>query len=170
MGEALSPISPRVREKFLNGKGLGRGPSPPADPRLREIFSKGYDREVGDCPTPDIDAIKEAIKLSNNSSPGPDGISFAAWRAAPDLAAPVLHNVLSAIMRGHTPPEGFNHGLLFLLPKKLTGLVSDTRPLSVTNTDNRLLAATVARAIMPSVVDLINPSQKGSTVATTSWT
>ena len=64
-------------------------------------------------------------------------------------------------MGGHTPPEGFNHGLLFLLPKKLTGLVSDTRPLSVTNTDNRLLAATVARAIMPSVVDLINPSQKG---------
>src|SRR5207253_2111136 len=61
--------------------------------------------------------------------------------------------------RGHTPPEGFNHGLLFLLPKKLTGLVSDTRPLSVTNTDNRLLAATVA--IMPAVVNFINPSQKG---------
>src|SRR6476659_9030836 len=74
------PISPRVREKFLNGKGLGGGPSPPSDPRLREIFTKGYDREVGDCPIPDIEAITQAIKFSNNSSPGPDGISFAAWR------------------------------------------------------------------------------------------
>jgi exonuclease III len=109
------PISPRVRENFLNGKNL-EGPSP-TDPRLKDVFLGGYDREVEECPTPDINAITQAIKLSNNSSPGPDGISFAAWRAAPDLAAPVLHNVLQAIMMGHTPPDGFNHGLLFLLLK-----------------------------------------------------
>src|SRR5690606_33276643 len=54
-----------------------------------------------------------------------------------------------------------NNGLLFLLPKKKTGLVSDTRPLSVTNTDNRLLAATVAHSIMPAMLDLVDPSQKG---------
>ena len=62
---------------------------------------------------------------------------------------------------GQPPPPGFNKGLLFLLPKKFTGLVSDTRPISVTNTDNRILAAAVARKIMPVVLDLVEPSQKG---------
>ena len=51
--------------------------------------------------------------------------------------------------------------MLFLLPKKSTGLVSDTRPLSVTNADNRILAAAVASSIMPAVLDLVEPCQKG---------
>src|SRR4051794_12384697 len=92
---------------------------------------------------------------------GPDGVSFAAWRAAPDLAAPILLAVFKAICAGQPPPLGFNKGLLFLLPKKNTGLISDTRPISVTNTDNRILAAAVAKKIMPAVIDLVEPSQKG---------
>ena len=40
-------------------------------------------------------------------------------------------------------------------------MVSDTRPISVTNTDNRLLASTVARAIMPAVSTLLDPAQRG---------
>ena len=40
-------------------------------------------------------------------------------------------------------------------------MVSDTRPLSVTNTDNRIIAATVSHAIMPAMLDLIDPSQEG---------
>ena len=66
-------------------------------------------------------------------------------RAAPELSASVLFGVFRTLCSG----------------KKHTGLVSDTRPLSVTNTDNRILAATVARAIMPAVLALVDPSQKG---------
>ena len=69
--------------------------------------------------------------------------------------------VFEAIAKGHLPPNGFNHGLLYLLPKKNTGLLSDTRPLSVTNTDNRILAAAVANGIMPAVDNYIDPCQKG---------
>ena len=72
-----------------------------------------------------------------------------------------LWDVLRAILNGQLPPDDFNHGLLFLLPKKLTGLISDTRPLSVTNSDNRILAACVARCIMPAVDAYVHPSQKG---------
>lgn len=110
---------------------------------------------------PLLSNIIDTITHSNNSTSGPDGIPFAAWRAAPDLAAPILLSVLTALCRGHPPPAGFNHGLLFLIPKKHTGLASDTRPISVTNTDNRLLATTMAHAIMPGVSNLVDPSQKG---------
>ena len=40
-------------------------------------------------------------------------------------------------------------------------MISDTRPISVTNTDNRLLASTVAHLIMPAVSNLVEDSQKG---------
>ena len=69
--------------------------------------------------------------------------------------------MFDAIASGSLPPEGFNHGLLYLLPKKVTGLLADIRPLSVTNTDNRILAAVVARGIMPAVDALVEPSQRG---------
>jgi hypothetical protein len=137
-------------------------PDPPSTYE-RATFLKKYKQKVDQskCQEPDLEAVLLAIKVSKNSAAGPDGISFAAWRAAPDLAAPVLLAALKAIFKGQLPPEGFNHGLLFLIPKKLTGLISDTRPLSVTNTDNRLLAATGARGIMPAVSDYLNPAQKG---------
>lgn len=110
---------------------------------------------------PDIDRIRDAILSSGNSCPGPDGVSFAAWRAVVDHAAPVLHLVLKAMAGGSLPPEGFNHGLLFLIPKKGTLLPSDTRPISVTNADNRIIAKAVVASITPALLDTLHGSQKG---------
>ena len=110
---------------------------------------------------PGVAQIEQAITDSGNSCFGPDGIPFAAWRAIKDHAAPVLHLVLTAICEGVLPPEGFNHGLLFLIPKKGTLLPSDTRPISVTNTDNRILAKAVIAAITPALLYILHPSQKG---------
>ena len=136
---------------------------PPVTKGQRDIFLRGYDKKVDPslCTRPDLAFITEIIDRPNDSTPGPDGIPFAAWRAASGLSGPILLRVFEAVAKGHFPPEGFNYGLLFLLPKKDTGLVSDTRPLSVTNTDNRILAAAVARGIMPAVSAYVDPSQKG---------
>lgn len=135
----------------------------PVPPCLRTSFLKDYDKSVdlSLLEQPDLESVLKAIRGTNNSTAGPDGIPFAAWRAAPDLAAPVLLAALNALFKGHAPPEGFNHGLLFLLPKRATDIVSDTRPLSVTNTDNRILASIVAHHIMKATAKLIDPAQKG---------
>ena len=129
----------------------------------RSAFLSSYNKSVDTelLAVPSLVEVLAAIHHTNNSSAGPDGISFAAWRAAPELAAPILLRVFRALCSGQPPPPGFNLGLLFLLPKKHTGLVSDTRPLSVTNTDNRILASLTARAIMPAVLELVDPAQKG---------
>jgi ribonuclease HI/exonuclease III len=136
--------------------------SPPS--RLaRSNFLRGYTKRVNTSllSSPSLDDVLSAIKRSNNSASGPDGIPFAAWRAAPELAGPLLVAVLDILCSGQPPPAGFNFGLLFLIPKKHTGLVTDTRPISVTNTDNRLLASTMASAMMPAVSELVEPCQKG---------
>jgi ribonuclease HI/exonuclease III len=135
---------------------------PPTSHTERGEYLQWYNKSVdpGLLSQPTLDSVRSAILRTRNTSPGPDGVPFAAWRSVPDLAAPVLFGALS-LMKGDLPPKGFNFGLLFLIPKKNTHLVSDTRPLSVTNTDNRILARVMAGSIMKSVKNLINPAQKG---------
>ena len=158
---AQGPTDKSAMAKVFWSKVWDKRPSVPSSDR--EKFLEGYHKQMDAslCSRPDVDLVTDIINRPNNSAPGPDGIPFAAWRAAPDLAAPLLLNVFDAIASGSLPPEGFNHGLLYLLPKKDTGLLADTRPLSVTNTDNRILAAVVARGIMPAVDALVEPSQRG---------
>ena len=117
--------------------------SPPASDKDRSAFLSNENKRVEPSliPTPSLASGEAAIARSKNTSPGPDGVPFSAWRAAPDLAAPLLFGALLLLLEGKAPLKGFNHAILFLLPKKATGLVADTRPISVTNTDNRLLAS-----------------------------
>ena len=150
-----------VASAFWSDIWAARVSSPPSSEQ--DTFLASYSKTVDPAllSPPTLADILSAIKNSNDSSPGPDGIPFAAWRAAPDLAAPLLLSVIESLCGGQPPPSGYNHGLLFLIPKKHTGLASDTRPISVTNTDNRLLASTLARIIMPAVSAIVDPSQKG---------
>ena len=110
---------------------------------------------------PSIEVLEETIVGSNNSAAGPDGIPFAAWRSVARHAAPVLFKVLSALAGGELPPDGYNDGLLFLLPKKGTLLPDDTRPISVTNSDNRIIAKAVVRSVSDFLFRTLLPNQKG---------
>ena len=76
-------------------------PSPPPL-ASRANFLNGYNKNVDQtsCLQPSLENVLAAIKATNNSSPGPDGIPVSAWRSAPDLAAPVLFGVLKALCIG----------------------------------------------------------------------
>ena len=66
-----------------------------------------------------------------------------------------------ALADGVLPPSDFNSGLLFLIPKNGSLLPTDTRPISVTNADNRIIAQAVVNAITPYLYECLHPSQKG---------
>ena len=108
--------------------------------------------------------IEKAIQVAGNTSPGPDGIPFCAWKAMKGFGASVLLSVARLLesedaaetMRQAYADEcdgtghGYNLGTLVCLPKAPTGddpelgafyQASDTRPLSVVNADNRLVAS-----------------------------
>ena len=135
--------------------------SPPTSPEERAKWLQWYTKKVDHSllSKPTLESVRSAVLNSKNTSPGPDGIPFAAWRAIPDISSRVLFKALTSLLNGDQPPKDFNLGLLFLLPKKNTHLVSDTRPLSVTNTDNR--TRVISGAIMGAVKSLVNPAQKG---------
>ena len=66
-----------------------------------------------------------------------------------------------AMANGELHPEGYNFGLLCLIPKKGTLPPSDTRPISVTNADNRIVAKAVVTSHSLTLYNHLHPAQKG---------
>jgi ribonuclease HI len=132
-----------------------------------DVYMDDYDKRISPQLTPIVPSVDDFFELidgSNDSSAGPDGIPFAMYRAynRRGLAlAEVLHDITVWMANGSPPPSGYNHALLFLIPKKATMLVEDTRPISVTNADNRIIAKAFTNAITPALQLLLDPDQKG---------
>jgi ribonuclease HI/exonuclease III len=113
---------------------------------------------------PDMDDMIDIINASNDSCAGPDGIPFSYYKAYIRLdtsLALVLADIAKRLGAGVVPPTGYNHARFFLIPKKAGGLIADTRGISVSNADNRLVASAIVKAITPALQGCIHPDQKG---------
>ena len=132
--EAISDEDRSKVAGYLLVQGL-KGMSCPSPPQILSavVVLENYTDKTVDpslCTAPALDQIQGAISATGNTTAGPEPrFPCAAWRAAPDLAGPILHSILQAFPLVSPLPTGFNKGLHFLLPNKHTGLVSDTRPL-----------------------------------------
>ena len=111
----------------------------------------------------DISMVAKTILKMGKTAPGPDNIPFRAYKVVVEVAAEVFYYVIKALMSGRKPPAKFNHSIFHLLPKKGTGYIADTRPLSVSNTYNRIIAAVIKEAIQPSILSYISKDQTGFT-------
>ena len=131
-----------------------------APPPTAADYLQRYGKRVeGIIAIPGAKSIAKVIRRTNNSAPGPDGIPFRAWKAVGELASLVLAKVLQALAQGIQPPKGFNHGLLFLIPKDGTLEVTDYRPISVPNSVNRIISATIYQAIVPACQAIVSARQ-----------
>ena len=94
--------------------------------------------------------ILKALRIANKSAPGPDGIPYQAYQAVP-RAAEILHRCFVELFSVDdlVLPQSFNFSRLTCIPKKPAGTdpvlgdyytVDATRPISVVDTANRLLA------------------------------
>ena len=129
-----------------------------------------------------VDVVR-AIERTSRSAPGPDGIPYAAWRRLGPLAhdslfaaAEVLESEAGQAALGTSfprDPDGrsaFNEAIMVFLPKK-DPLVSEAgvaytraeevRPLSIVNTDNRLLANALRLRIEPLLEAAVSRWQQG---------
>ena len=144
IGPIIQSHYQKIWEKVDLGKSRG------AD--IRSYLSS-YDRKIDDSAVKDITltSILQSIHLSPNSAPGPDGIPFRAYKILADLAGPILLGACELLCKDcpETKLDEFNAATLILLPKIESKLVGDTRPISVNNTCNRI----IARALFFSVVD-----------------
>ena len=113
---------------------------------------------------PTLADVIDQVHKTNDSCAGPDGIPFAIYRAdclVGGGAASVLHRIIKALGEGEKGPENFNQARLFLIAKTDSLLVEDTRPISVTDCANRIVACCLAAAITPLLQEFLEKSQKG---------
>jgi ribonuclease HI len=161
--EGKEPTSdpPTLTKIIDNFWGSLWGTGNPSRRSMERLLAK-YTRKVQEKVKPPTqqDVLLE-IETCGDSSPGPDGIPFSAIRLFKDIFAHALYQTLQLLCEGYKPPAGFNEGNLLLIPKKDTGLVSDTRPITISNSVNRILARVVAVRVGRVVDKLLPSSQQG---------
>jgi hypothetical protein len=103
----------------------------------------------------DIDEFTDMINRTGNSAAGPDGIAYAAWRLAPAPCTLALHELYLSMFSGCPPPPNFNSTTMVFIPKPsedpLERLCSRApgalRPISLANTDNKVIAMAFAKPL-----------------------
>ena len=123
--------------------------------------------------------LVRAIATSKNSAPGPDGLPYKVWRELGGLGVDILWDAmqelheLNAIATLHEAigeDHSFNAGIMACLPKTAIGQTdegediydaSSTRPLSIVNTDNRLMCSAARIRWESFFAKWISNNQKG---------
>ena len=96
--------------------------------------------------------VERAInKLNKDSAPGPDGLTSNLYKKYSDLFVPLLTDVFNDIIKTGVAPPSFNMAIIKLIPKKslMVKKVSDLRPLSLINSDQKILSHILAFRIKP---------------------
>ena len=118
--------------------------------------------------------VQRALRIAGNSRPGPDGVPFGAWRRLGPLAVHLLWEagrfLAAGLQADVTAHDSFNESLLVCLPKQALRVDQDgsqvynaesTRPLSITNTDNRIIASSYRLRWEPLIAPAICDDQRG---------
>jgi len=126
--------------------------------------------------------VRKALDCSKDTMPGPDGIPYVAWRRLGVLSQSVLLGTIKELSQedglvklrqafGSDGEEAhlFNEAIMAFIPKKpccaQDGLevyeAGGVRPLSIVNTDNRLMANAVRWMMEPILNRIISSEQKG---------
>uniref|UniRef100_A0A8C5M4L4 Reverse transcriptase domain-containing protein n=1 Tax=Leptobrachium leishanense TaxID=445787 RepID=A0A8C5M4L4_9ANUR len=126
----------------------------PLDPSDRKTLSAEISAEE----------IVEALKSSKNGkSPGPDGLPIEYYKKNSDTLLPRLVSLFNAFQDGGTPHPHSLIATIALLPKpeKDHTACGNYRPISLLNTDVKLLARVLANRLKRFMPQLIHPDQVG---------
>uniref|UniRef100_A0A8C5MMK0 Reverse transcriptase domain-containing protein n=1 Tax=Leptobrachium leishanense TaxID=445787 RepID=A0A8C5MMK0_9ANUR len=139
----------KVQARFFIAAGM-----PELDPEMREKLN---------APISANDISTAISRLRSHKTPGPDGFSADYYKILEGHLLPHLTTLYNNILQGKTPPPSFNASRIILIPKpdKDPLLVTSYRPISLLNTDLKLLSAIMARRLQDPLTQFISPVQTG---------
>lgn len=116
-----------------------------------------------DAPLTLNELTKALNKIPSNKSPGPDGLPAEFYRHFWDILSPLFNRVIIEIKRSSTIPTHMNTAAMTLLlkPNKDPSHPSSYRPLSLLNTDLKIITKALATRIETVTPTLIHPDQTG---------
>ena len=134
-----------------------------------------------DCHPPSVAAIARTARGANNSKAGPDGIPYAGWAMAGHKAHETLYLVALWLASGLRMPLDFNDSVTVFPPKgqldsDLDEVIRDpfgVRPISLKNTDNKIIGAArnfkVSDSVAAGACHLRGDSSKAAGFLTILW-
>ena len=106
-----------------------------------------------------LETAIDIITKPRVSSTGQDGIPFQVYKELVDIAAPLLLNYANHLAKGGRPYNSFNFANVHFFPKDDSAKADKHRPITVSNTDNRLVSNILRASITPAIQDLLEDSQ-----------
>lgn len=139
----------------------------PSDSAIRGLLATASARlspvEAGEMDrTFDLEELNEALaKCNTGSCPGPDGLSFYFYRKLWDVVGPMLVDYMNAL--GQEEDQTVMHlAHVSLLHKKGDkDLLNNKRPISLLNTDERILDQALNLRLCFKLLKLTHPTQTG---------
>ena len=111
-----------------------------------------------------IKEIEEALgSLQSNKSPGEDGFPPEFYKRFKKLLLPFFMELLCQVEQTHKLPESFLTAIIIVLPKKDKDLLDPAsyRPISLLNTDYKIIAKTLSNRFTKYLPKLIHNDQTG---------
>ena len=146
---AHKPISAELTEAFLSSWAK---PLPKAEWRVPQ------------------EEFESLLRKLSDSACGPDGIPFSAWARSPPIVRHLLYLAYASWLGSHPLMPNANLAFLALLPKgdhtddQLHGVhrkASETRPLSLSNTDVKIFASALRVVLERAVREWAHAAQRG---------
>ena len=111
-----------------------------------------------------VEELGIALKgMNNNKTPGEDGLSADFYKAFWGLLKQPMIEMLEESFQVQMLHESALKGVLNLIPKpgKDSRFIKNLRPITLLNTDYKIIEKAVANKMMPALKNIINPDQRG---------
>lgn len=133
-------------------RAVKQGPQCPASAQAALSLSTVQESEVS----------KALARMPPGKAPGPDGIPIEIYRRFRTLFTPILARYFSAILSLERAPTSFNLGDVIFLHKSKSESASDPnnyRPITLLNSDYKLLAKVLSNRILAPLASVVGPEQ-----------
>lgn len=108
--------------------------------------------------------VEKALNsLQSNKSPGEDGFPPEFYREFKDVLIPLIMDTINLASRTRSLPESFSTAIITVIHKKNKDPLkcSSYRPISLLNTDYKLISKALVKRLGQYLPQLINPDQCG---------
>ena len=108
--------------------------------------------------------VEQAIKsMKNNKTPGQDGISVDFYKVFWTKISKIFMQLIEQVFSDGILHQSARKGILNLIPKaeKDTRYIKNLRPITLLNTDYKIIEKTIANKMSPALEKIINKDQRG---------
>jgi hypothetical protein len=108
-----------------------------------------------------LEELKSALKSCKESSPGPDGISYAIYKSFWESIAPHVLNAWNFSLEKGSLPASNLESVITLLPKqgKDAGDIKNWRPITLSNCDSKIITKAISIRLSKVLNSIIDNSQ-----------